>query len=386
MAAEIRTRAKAEEEAIARAAVAAKAAAEARAAEEARQRQVAELKANEESKHRQAAEIKAAEEALLRLAAEAKAAEETRLRAVAEAKAAEQARIAAEIKARACAEPSVTPADTTGPTNPSAASNSSPQIQSSSSTKPKSSKTSSKAIWHYTSEGDRLGPVTFEELRAMALDSSLDPRLDMVWRQGSEAWKPAGQIDGLFERTQIPVEAPNEQTAPSKAVKTSKKQAKPASAPATAGNTSWPGSRRRSMLAMVLVFPVAWHYLLVAAGPLLIKQFGADPINKVLPYAALLPLLLLIHFGLKRLVNLGMSRWWGLAVFAPFLNLWLGYRCLACPAGFAHHKKMDGPGIALAILYWLLTISLILMLSAFLALVFGVIQSPALQNQLRSLF
>jgi hypothetical protein len=85
------------------------------------------------------------------------------------------------------------------------------------------------------------------------------------------------------------------------------------------------------------------------------------------------------------LVNLGMSRWWGLAVFAPFLNLLLGYRCLACPAGFALHKKLDGPGIALAILYWLFTISLILLLSALLALLLGVIDNPAIQSQLRSL-
>jgi hypothetical protein len=208
----------------------------------------------------------------------------------------------------------------------------------------------------------------------------------MVWKQGSEAWKPAGQIDGLFERTHVPVEAPTEETATSKPVKASKKPAKPASAPSATDHGSWPGARRRSMLAMAFLFPVAWHYLLAAAGPLLIKPFGADLINRILPYAAFLPLLLLVHFGLKRLVNLGMSRWWGLAVFAPFLNLWLGYRCLACPAGFALHKKLDGPGIALAILYWLLTILLILMLSAFLALVLGVIENPAIQNQLRSLF
>jgi hypothetical protein len=47
-----------------------------------------------------------------------------------------------------------------------------------------------------------------------------------------------------------------------------------------------------------------------------------------------------------------MSRWWYLAVFAPILNLWLGYRCVACPPGYAYYKKMDAAGIGLAILYW----------------------------------
>jgi hypothetical protein len=40
-------------------------------------------------------------------------------------------------------------------------------------------------------------------------------------------------------------------------------------------------------------------------------------------------------------------------LFAPLLNLWVAYRCLACPAGYAYHRKLDVPGIALALLYWL---------------------------------
>jgi hypothetical protein len=135
---------------------------------------------------------------------------------------------------------------------------------------------------------------------------------------------------------------------------------------------------------MVLVFPVAWHYLLAAASPLLVKQFGSGLMDKALPLAAFLPLLLLAYFGIGRLANLGMSRWWGLAMLAPFLNLWLGYRCLACPAGYAYHKKLDAPGIAVAILYWLVILSFMLVIAAFLALIAGAIESPALQNQLRS--
>jgi hypothetical protein len=105
--------------------------------------------------------------------------------------------------------------------------------------------------------------------------------------------------------------------------------------------------------------------------------------EKLLPFAAFVPLLLLAYFVIRRLVNLGMSRWWGLAVLAPFLNLWLGYRCFACPAGYAYHKKLDAPGIVVAILYGLAMISLMLVLAAFVALIAGAIESPALQNQLR---
>ena len=107
--------------------------------------------------------------------------------------------------------------------------------------------------------------------------------------------------------------------------------------------------------------------------------------GQVLPYAAFLPLVIVIHFGLKRLVNLGMSRMWCLAFFAPFLNLWVGYRCLACPAGYAYHKKLDGPGIALAVVYWLVMLAFVSMLAASVGLLYGVIESPALHGQLRNL-
>ena len=64
-----------------------------------------------------------------------------------------------------------------------------------------------------------------------------------------------------------------------------------------------------------------------------------------------------------------------LAFLAPFLNLWLGYRCLACPSGYAPHKKMDGPGIVLACLYWLSV------LAGVSILVFVIAQSAGLLEQ-----
>ena len=76
-----------------------------------------------------------------------------------------------------------------------------------------------------------------------------------------------------------------------------------------------------------------------------------------------------------------MSRWWFLAAFAPVLNLWIGYRCFVCPAGYAYHKKLDVSGIALAILYGLILLSA----GMILALHFGVIDSPKIEKQLRVL-
>ena len=240
-------------------------------------------------------------------------------------------------------------------------------------------KASGKMQWFYTCEGDRLGPVSFGELREMAEASSLNPRLDMVWKEGMGVWKPAGQIDGLFERRTAPDE-PRESLAPSADPYRPPSQTTEADMGKDAG---WPGARRRSFLLANLVFPFVWQFGLVAITPFLIGVIGNEIMSVALPFSAIVPLVVAIYFGLNRLVNLGMSRWWYLANFVPILNMWVGYRCFACPAGYAYHKKMDGPGIVLAIFYWLMVLLSILIVIAFVALFFGTIDSPELQEQIR---
>jgi hypothetical protein len=137
-------------------------------------------------------------------------------------------------------------------------------------------------------------------------------------------------------------------------------------------------------LLVTLVFPFAWHFALAAVGPHLLRQFGVILAGKILTGAAFVPLAVLVHFGLRRLANLGMSRWWLVAAFAPILNLWVGYRCFACPPGYASHKRIDGGGIALAIPYWLIVLSGMLVLSAAAAPFFGVVVNPELQEHVRA--
>ena len=107
--------------------------------------------------------------------------------------------------------------------------------------------------------------------------------------------------------------------------------------------------------------------------------------NVLLPASQLVPLIFLIYIGLNRLLNLGMSRWWFLGHFVPLLNFWVGYRSFACPAGYAYHKKMDGVGIALAILYWLAIVAGLLAFAALIAVVFGAAGSPELKQQMLDL-
>lgn len=232
--------------------------------------------------------------------------------------------------------------------------------------------------WFYTCAGEKIGPVTFSELRVKAHDGSLNPRLDLVWGHGMAEWKPSGEIDGLFERR--PISETLQSVAP--AASPYQPPAMDSAAEIMAQQEGWPGARRRSFLIATLIFPIVWQIGLGFAGGFANSSFGPEIGAMILFGAALVPMVIGIYYALMRLVNLGMSRWWYLANFVPFLNLWVGYRCFACPAGYANHKKLDGIGVALAIFYWLMVAIVLLAVVALAAIFFGAIANPEIKKQL----
>ncbi len=202
-------------------------------------------------------------------------------------------------------------------------------------------------VWYFTSSGSRCGPVTFGELRTMAASRVLDPRLDMVWKEGMEGWKQAGLLDGLFERRAVPVETPDRRGG--KRLRMVAALPTDLTAALASKHMSWPGLGRRTLWLGLLLFPVLWSQLLWWSNPTLVAAFGSALMSKVLPFASIVPVAVLIYFVLMRLANVGMSRWWALVLAIPFLNLWVGFRCLVCPSGYAHHRKLDRPGMAIAL-------------------------------------
>ncbi|MES2657092.1 MAG: GYF domain-containing protein [Verrucomicrobiota bacterium] len=232
--------------------------------------------------------------------------------------------------------------------------------------------------WFYTREGEKIGPITLADLRIKAQEAALNPRLDMVWTQGMEAWKPAGEIEGLFERRTSPEPAqslgpPTDPYAP---------PTQESSAEVMAKEGGWPGARRRSYLFMVCLLPILLNIALPKLMPPLAAQFGQQLLGPILLGVGIAMLVIVLYYSLQRLANLGMSRWWFLGNFVPVLCFWVGYRCFACPGGYAYHKKLDGAGIFLAIVYWLLLAFAFAVAAFAVAVFFGALESPEFKEQL----
>jgi len=234
--------------------------------------------------------------------------------------------------------------------------------------------------WFFTHKGERMGPVSLADLRVKANDGALDPRHDLVWGPGMTDWKPAGEVEGLFARRAT-------------------EDAASAGGFAATGDFSdfdvdetaeqmlgrereWPGVKRFGYIvgsiAIGVVFQAVPPKLLPVLQPYL---DGHD--DWFLLATAVFAILFSVSLALRRFANLGMSGWWLLGTLVPILNWWVGYRLFACPPGYAMHKKMDGAGIALAILYWLGVALGLAVFVLFVAVLIGAAGSPEFQQKLK---
>lgn len=241
----------------------------------------------------------------------------------------------------------------------------------------------SEPVWHYTSQGQRKGPVSLENLQTLVSVGRLNLQQDMVWNPEMGDWAIAGSIKELAKvKTDLSVappatakaqaapslSAPSQQSAgtgglyqtPRSMVDDSKKKrSKPAQNsienPLQQERTDYPGVGRLGYFFIPIIVSVGVELVSVFANP----YISQEPTIAIIFGLAMLLVYLVgsLYPIFGRLSNLMMSGWYFLLCFVPFANLWIGYRMFACPPGYAQHKKMDGIGIVLAILYWLTLIA-----------------------------
>ncbi len=266
----------------------------------------------------------------------------------------------------------------------------------------------SRDVWFFSRDGRQSGPLTYRDLKEKADEGVLLPDYDYVWKEGMQDWCLIGKIEGLFE----PAAAPTPEPAPSPAAPAptaeapvsvitpvtpapaaaqeppeeplpSPEEAPPAGpaevpevreipqpgeipaappVPAETPSSTPPmadeeevahtpsGAGRRTFIAVTVFLPLLW----LAAASQVVET--GDPAILFLMFVAAPLAIALVSFlvTLLRFSHLGMKRWWVFGLLVPLLQLWLGYRLFACPAGYAGSRKQDPGGIALAVIYWLL--------------------------------
>jgi hypothetical protein len=89
------------------------------------------------------------------------------------------------------------------------------------------------AVWYFADGDVERGPITEAQLRALIGTGNLTPE-DLVWKEGLEDWKPAGEVPGLFDQAAAaaPPATPSSPAAADARIK-SAKPAKPAAVPAS---------------------------------------------------------------------------------------------------------------------------------------------------------
>jgi hypothetical protein len=229
--------------------------------------------------------------------------------------------------------------------------------------------------WYFSRDGQQSGPLTYDELKAKADAGALLPRKDLVWKEGMSDWRPVGEIQGLFDRRIIAPVAETTHNDDTSDLYYGGGDAE-----------EWPGFGRGRYLFTVFVLPFLLNFGIAAAKPLLDSQIGAQVAGYLVLGVMILSVIVVIQATLERFANLGMSKLWFFGQFVPILNIWLGHRTIACPAGYADHKKMDGIGIFLAILYWLGVLLSFATFGLIIYLAFAGANDPEFQNKLREAF
>jgi uncharacterized membrane protein YhaH (DUF805 family) len=96
------------------------------------------------------------------------------------------------------------------------------------------------------------------------------------------------------------------------------------------------------MLMTIVSYAVAFAVLFVilsntkssGSGSMLVSGLVMVILMCVFGFASL-------YIGVQRVRNLGMSGWAILWTFVPIMNLWIGWRMMACPEGYEDHRTLD---------------------------------------------
>ena len=195
--------------------------------------------------------------------------------------------------------------------------------------------------WFFTKDGQQEGPVTPEQINALAKAGQLDPAGTHVWCEGMTDWKTLAD-SGLLSASALPV--PQGPPVLAKNPYLASEQI----AQATGHPMIYPGFGRLMYFLMNLVITVVFYAILFVVMFAAWGTSGSDATGAVIGIGFFVTGLVMVIASLiiayRRVKNLGMSGWALLWSLVPFMNIWIGWRMIACPAGYENHRTLDTAG------------------------------------------
>lgn len=200
--------------------------------------------------------------------------------------------------------------------------------------------------WYFSKDGQQEGPVTQQQIQALIRVGQLDPSATHVWHEGLANWQTLEESGLMVEVPVIasPRVAPSAGGTPNLAPR---QHIYPSVRQAYEVEAQYPGYRRlRYFLTLMVVLPVFFAIVLIV----MLGMFSGGGDGGVIAATVTFIILALgmvagsLYIYYQRVINLGMSGWAVLWTFVPFLNIWIGWRMIACPAGYEHHRTLDKAG------------------------------------------
>ena len=200
--------------------------------------------------------------------------------------------------------------------------------------------------WYFSKDGQQDGPVTAGQIVALVNTSSLDPATTHVWREGLADWIPLDQSPVFDEAGNLPAPAiaPVKSVAPVSPYTVSPGALAASRARRPDMPLEYPGIGRLAYFLASAGFAIVFYAILFVV---IFAAFSTES-GAGMAIGMLLVILLFVaaslFIGVKRITNLGMSGWAVLWSFVPFMNVWIHWRMMACPAGYEDHRKLDTAG------------------------------------------
>jgi uncharacterized membrane protein YhaH (DUF805 family) len=203
--------------------------------------------------------------------------------------------------------------------------------------------------WFFTKDGGQEGPVTPELIKGLANAGQLDPATTLVWHEGMADWKTLAE-SGLLATGGLPTPTLPTPRAMDP-VTVSPYLASEQIAQGTGRPVHHPGyGRLRYFLTNLVVTVVFYAVMMIVIFAALASGGGGGSngagaaVGIGIFVGALIMMAISFLVAYQRVKNLGMSGWALLWTLVPFVNIWIGWRMIACPAGYEDHRTLDTAG------------------------------------------